>query len=237
MMRCESCSYENPPGLARCQACNAHLPPITCPHCNFRNPPDHTFCGQCGQAVDTGREPGRERRRVQQASSTYILSIVGFGAILVVASVAYPWYFLGDHTAVQASDVTMFNQLDTGWSWFPGLPLLLIILSASLSTFLVMLAIHRKVSPVAAVFPGLVNMLCLIWLWQGLIAGRPGPGDHELTPMLATVGAIVVLVGGALMAGPLLSRQRNSASAISGGTLRGDTSERAGLRRSSEPRQ
>ena len=132
--------------------------------------------------------------------------VIGFGAILAVASAAYPWYFLGDQAEFEASRVSIFHQFTFGWDWFPGLPLVLIVLSVSLATFLSILAQHGKASPVPVIFLGLISLVSSLWLWQGLLLDRPNPGELELSPMLATIGAIIVLVGASLMARSFFSR-------------------------------
>ena len=209
-MRCDYCKFSNPPGVAVCQVCGARLPGVTCARCYFENPPAHTYCGQCGQSLTSPGETGEAQTppgRVFEHRPTSLVALVGFGAILAVASVAYPWYLLGDQARVQGTPASMFYQLSTGWEWFPGLPLILIIVSSTLSTFLSILATHGRPHPVSGVLLGIVSLLSVIWLWQGIVAQRSEAWDQELTPMLATIGAIIVLVGAALTARGLLSRR------------------------------
>ena len=205
-MRCDFCKFNNPPGVAWCQGCGARLPGLPCARCYFENPPDHTYCGRCGQALTVAREPEQQQGRVYESVPTSIVSVVVFGAILAVASVVYPWYLLGNQTAAEDAPGSIFHQVAVGWSWFPGVPLLLIILSATLSTALAILAHRGKVHPAPSLFLGLVSLLSAIWLWQGIVTGTPNPGEWELAPMLATIGAIIVLVGGSMTARPLLRR-------------------------------
>ncbi len=212
---CALCSFENPPGHIYCGSCGQSLTIEA-------EPEPQQLIGYEDVSTMAREEEGNienyetdiaPQSKIQQAQGKDdekwplpLVTIVGFGAILAVATVAYPWYSLGDEDALQTSSASMFNQLETGWSWFPGVPIVLIILSATLSTFFSILTQHGKVSPVPLVFFGLVSLVSAIWLWQGLVYGKPIPSDGEIAPVLATIGAIIVLVGGTAMAGRLMSR-------------------------------
>ena len=205
-MRCDFCKATNPTGVTQCQVCGARLSAVVCDRCYFENPPDHTFCGQCGQALTPTQAPSSQRGSVIEFKPVPVVAIVGFGAILAIASVAFPWYFLGDQSSTEATPITISTLLDIGWNWFPGVPLLLIMVSAALSTFLTILGSHGKPHPVLTVLLGLASLASALWLWQGMVAAQPNLGNEELTPMLATIGAIIVLVGGSMTARALLAR-------------------------------
>lgn len=188
---------------------------LACPHCGFANLPDSNYCGRCGLSLFDSEslekpEPLPEGMGVQERSSQSRLPspiyIIGFGAVLAVASVAYPWYIIGDPADVIASPVSIRQQLDTGWDLFPGLPLLLITLSASLSTFLAIMANNGRTYPVISVLTGLFTLVSATWLWSGVVVNDSSTSDTELTPMLATVGAIILMVGATITALPLLKR-------------------------------
>ena len=212
-MRCEFCRFSNPPEAIYCQVCNARLPGVVCARCNFQNSPDNSYCGQCGQPLtkETGDQPEPPRGRVSEERtpedrSTSVVSLILFGAVLAAATVAFPWYLLGDDAAAESAAISVSDQIEVGWSLFPGLPLVLVLASACFSTIIAILSHYRRISPLFSIIPGLVGLTAAIWLWQGLVMDTPRPGDIEFTPMLATIGAIIALVGGALMARPLLSR-------------------------------
>ena len=212
-MRCEFCKFSNPPGADYCQVCNARLSGLVCARCYFENSPDNSYCGRCGQPLtrEIGDQPKPPRGKVSEVRtsedrSTSVVSIILFGAILAAATVAFPWYLLGDDAAAGSANISVSDQIEAGWSLFPGLPLALILVSASFSTIIAILSHYRRTSPVVSIIPGLVSLMAAIWLWQGLVMDTPRPGDIEFTPMLATIGAIIALVGGALMARPLLAR-------------------------------
>ena len=212
-MRCEFCRFSNPPGTVYCQVCNARMPSVACALCKFENPPDNSYCGQCGQPMtrETGDQPEPPRGRVSEERtpeerSTSVVYLILFGAVLAAATVAFPWYLLGDDAAAESAAISVSDQIETGWSLFPGLPLVLVFASACFSTIIALLSHYRRVSPVIPMSSGLVGLMAAIWLWQGLVMDTPRPGDIEFTPMLATIGAIIALVGGALMARPLLTR-------------------------------
>ena len=212
-MRCQFCKFSNPPGAVYCQVCNARLAGVVCTRCYFENSPDNSYCGQCGQPLtrEIGDQPEPPRGRVSESRAledrpTSVVSLILLGAILAAATVAFPWYLLGDDAAAESAAISVSDQIEAGWSLFPGLPLVLILVSASVSTIIAVLSHYRSISPLASIISGLVSLITAIWLWQGLVIDTPRPGDIEFTPMLATIGAIIALVGGALMARPLLAR-------------------------------
>ncbi len=198
-MRCEFCRFSNPPGAVYCQVCNARLLGLV--------------CGRCGQPLtrEIGDQPEPLRGRVSEVRtpedrSISVVPLILLGAILAAATVAFPWYLLGDDAATESAAISVSDQIEAGWSLFPGLPLVLVFVSASFSTIFAILSHYRSISPLASITSGLVSLIAAIWLWQGLVIDTPRPGDIEYTPMLATIGAIIALVGGALMARPLLAR-------------------------------
>lgn len=190
---------------------------VTCPHCGFENLPNSNYCGRCGLSIfdtdpveDEHHEPLPEGMGEQEKpTQSRLLSpiyIIGFGAVLAIASVAYPWYIIGDPADVIENPVSIRQQFDSGWDLFPGLPLMLITLSASLSTFLAILANNGRSYPVVSVLTGLLTLVAATWLWSGVVVSSTSTSDTELTPMLATVGAIILMVGAATAALPLLRR-------------------------------
>ncbi len=184
---------------------------VTCPHCGFANLPNSNYCGRCGLSI-FGTEPVEapegmgEQEPPKQNRLPAPIYIIGFGAVLAVASVAYPWYIIGDPTAVIENPVSLQQQLDAGWDLLPGLPLLLITLTASMSTFLAILANNGKSYPVISVLTGLMTLVSATWLWSGVVVSSASTSDTELTPMLATIGAIILMVGATTAAIPLIRR-------------------------------
>ncbi|HVG09676.1 MAG TPA: adenylate/guanylate cyclase domain-containing protein [Thermoanaerobaculia bacterium] len=55
-MKCQQCTFENPPGMKFCGQCGAKLAPL-CPSCGTENPPGFKFCGECGKALLTPEVP------------------------------------------------------------------------------------------------------------------------------------------------------------------------------------
>lgn len=213
-MRCDFCKFSNPPGVVTCQSCGARLPGVACSRCYFENPPDNRYCGRCGQPLSDFEQSeqlqpagrGSDQGRVYEAVPTSVVYVVGLGAILVVASLIYPWYILGDQAAVNDAPASFLNQFSAGWQWFPGVPMVVIIVSAILSTVLAILANKGKIHPAPCLMLAIVSLLAAIWLWQGLATGEANPAEWELAPMLVTIGAIILLVGSSMTARPLLRR-------------------------------
>ena len=210
-VQCLLCNFENPPDHLYCGGCGQALtidrmpePPAV----TSEDAPDDSSEQEIyvGGSVSSKVSENQPKETTFDGTSVPVEYVIGFGAILAVASAAYPWYFLGDQAEFETIRVSIFHQFTSGWDWFPGLPLILIVLSSSLATFLSTLAQHGKASPVPAIFLGLISLISSLWLWQGLLLDRPNPGELELAPMLATIGAIIVLVGGSLMARRFFSR-------------------------------
>ena len=219
-MRCSNCNFDNVAGMATCQVCGSSLIGEPCERCGFDNPPDYRFCGSCGRSLVEPEEPApvtevasavaRPPRRpadtrpstAQQLSrGPSPIALIGFGAILALGSIAFPWYLFG---ATQASEgQSLSNILETGWQWFPGVPLLLIAASTIASTLAGLLGSLARARPIVAVVAGMVTLIAATWLWQGYSGPSDGSGADTLGPttgaMLATVGAIVLVAAGLWM--------------------------------------
>ena len=128
------------------------------------------------------------------------LAVVGLGATLAVASAAYPWYLLDSPAAPPG--VSIAQQLAFGWSWFPGLPLVVLAASTCLVTLLSLLAYHGRPYPVPCILASLLGLISALWLGEGLVGGVARGGEGEMAPTLATVGTILALVGAFLVHRP-----------------------------------
>ena len=225
-MRCSHCDFENLPGVATCQVCSSPLTGTACQRCGFENPPDYRFCGGCGQSlvgpnpaepateVFTVRAPGPRRTPPDSVSAPDAssdsgpppIALIGFGAVLALGSIAFPWYLFG---ATQGSEEqSLSNILESGWRWFPGVPLVLIALSTIISTLGALVPTLTRARPFVAVVAGMVTLVSATWLWQGYSA--PAVESDVLEPttgaMLATVGAIILVAAGLWMLRSLRSR-------------------------------
>lgn len=207
-MRCPYCKASNAPGETWCRVCGAWLQGQECPQCHHHNPPGYNFCGLCGRPLGPGLAPPDEAEDasdqvvvVTSRGVTPVL-IIGFGAVLALASVAFPWYVLSQSEGQDYP--TLFQQLAEGWELFPGVPLVLIGVASIVSALLGIMAGRGKPRPVASVVTGIIGLISVAWLWQGLqaqVVGRAvGAVPVETGPMLAAIGAIIIVVGGALIA-------------------------------------
>ena len=209
--QCPHCGFANVPGRSTCQLCGTQLPVVVCGRCNFINPSGYLYCGQCGQILTESTVPAQSPRepavftsvppdRPSQNSSqvTSPLALIGFGAILALASAAYPWYFFGWYRGPE--DVTLTQILEKGWSWFPGIPLVLIIISTIISSFVALTGKGRNVTALIAVGSGLITLLAAAWLWQSYPQPLTGVTNNDIVqaagPMLAVVGGIIIIATG-----------------------------------------
>jgi len=137
--------------------------------------------------------------------------VVGFGATVAVASVVSAWYFMGGSPVSETALADMTLEAMERWTLFPGLPILLVTVGSLLSTFLAILVSQGRPYPVASIGVGLVTLLGASWLWNGLVlslpAGTVGFDVAETGPILTTIGAIILVVGAAMTAPALSSRE------------------------------
>ena len=219
-MRCSHCNFDNVAGVTICQVCNNSLEGVACERCGFENPAYYRFCGECGQSlvespdsdgitevVTAAPRPARRPAEASQSTAQQLssgpspIALIGFGAILALGSIAFPWYLFG---ATQSSEgQSLSNILETGWQWFPGVPLILIAISTIMSTLAGVLNSLARVRPIVAVVAGMVTLIAATWLWQGYSGPADGSGSDALGPttgaMLATIGAIVLVAAGLWM--------------------------------------
>jgi len=138
--------------------------------------------------------------KTAEAKQTSPAALIGFGAVLALASAATPWYLLGAPTSPKAVGATISDLLALGWQWFPGLPLSLIAVGTVMSTFLALLAGRNRAHPMACVAVGLFVLLNATWLGLGF-GGPPPAAPVEAVPpstgaSLAIIGAIVIVASG-----------------------------------------
>ena len=237
-MRCAHCSFDNVPGVTTCQVCANPLAGQACSRCGFHNPPDYRFCGGCGQSLEEaepepkrrvtetlrrvapppvqGAEPGPETKRAGRSEPPPPILLVGFGAILALASVAFPWYLFGDSEG--SAEQSLAQILESGWEWFPGVPLALIAICTLSTTFIAILGdaqvsvvrLSARTRPALAVALGIVTLFSATWLWLGYQSPESENISTSVAPatgaMLAAVGAIVLIGTGLWMYQALRSR-------------------------------
>ena len=206
-MRCSHCDFDNLPGAATCQVCESRLPTVECHRCHFQNPPEDLYCGGCGHELPTDAdddgapdpEPPMLLEPIPPAPETPTpaspIALVGFGAILALGSAAFPWYLLGSSRDPEEQSLTQI--LETGWEWFPGIPLVIIGVSTVLSTFIAIFGGSSSTRPLASIVLAMATLFAAGWLWMGFNSPQTWATEGGFTPaagaMLATVGAIVLV--------------------------------------------
>lgn len=231
-MRCSHCNFDNVVGVINCQVCGERLElkSVVCHRCNFNNSAGQRFCGQCGALLDpdgVGQpvtsslplpEPAPVSKPIPGApKETSPVVLIGFGAVVALASVAYPWFIFGSSPANSPETITLSTNLSQRPQWFPGAPLIAIALSVVCSTFTNIIERWSKVRPYVSILSGLLILFSAAWLWQGYqpatsrVTKTPIPG--EMSAALVVIGGIIITVGGlwALhrrQQGPLRSRRR-----------------------------
>ena len=225
-LRCDTCHFENAPGMNFCQACGTVLGDSKCPQCGVVNPEDVIVCGFCrcpiartASASPAVRLDIRESvapRRTKAPEEPSPAALIGFGAVLSLAAAAYPWYMLGGVEPGPEQRATIAQLLEAGWRGFPGVPLTLIAIAAVTSTMVSVLKELATVRPAVAVLSGLVMLLSAGWLSQGLGRMQTAASD-PWTPatgaILVAIGAIVLLAAGLYPWGHQRAERLSQASA------------------------
>ena len=152
---------------------------------------DAHHCQACGQSllesaavIESLAPPAPTARAYTERLSP--AALVGFGAVLSLAVAVYPWYVF-DGAALSQQQASLFQLLAEGWAGFPGIPLMAIVIASVTAS-----AVCSVCPPVAAL-SGSVTLLSGVWLGTG-----PAGDPTALTTgaVLATIGAIIVIVGG-----------------------------------------
>ena len=204
-MRCAHCNFDNLPGVEFCNICGTPTERIKCPRCDTVNSLESTNCAFCGFELQMETTSGGTIEVLESTppAATTVGSrdpspaaLIGFGAIISLAASAYPWYLFGSD---QGQPATLSELLEVGWRVFPGTPLVLIVISAIVSTTASLAHGLHSVRGPAAVFSGLVTLLSATWLGGGIARLQSGPADSALPitgATLQTIGAIVLIATG-----------------------------------------
>lgn len=176
-----------------------------CRRCGVMNPGGSDRCGLCGHSfpqrrvkVSSSKRPDilesiAPRIPMPRPDAPATAALIGFGAVLSLATASYPWYAFGDN---QAASSTLFQLLEVGWNSFPGLPLALIAGAAVKSALVSMVPELGRARAVIVVSAGLVALLSAAWLSQGFAqaqAGVMGVAEPATGATLVTIGGIVVI--------------------------------------------
>ena len=189
---CATCHSENLAEAPFCQSCGMLLGGQDCPKCDQTNQSDAHHCRACGNSLREWADicesvaPRAPATRVY-AGGLSPTALVGFGAVLSLAAVAYPWYVFGADGATASQQASLFQLLAEGWVVFPGVPLVAIVV-ASLTSSVVC-----SICPPVAALLGFVALLSGAWLGTGPVGD---PAMLTTGAVLAMVGAIVVMAGG-----------------------------------------
>jgi hypothetical protein len=128
--------------------------------------------------------------------------VMVLGVILAVSSAISPWYISGGLSDVDMSNTRVTFQTMGGWSAFPGLPLMLIIVGSAVSAVLTIAGAGAQGYRVVSMAAALVSLFSATWLWYGLVGSLPSGGEsfvaQETGPMLVTIGSIVLVGVGAI---------------------------------------
>ncbi len=189
---CATCHSENLAEAPFCQSCSMLLGGVDCPKCDHTNQTDARHCRACGNSLQEWADIRESVAPRAPATRVYAgglspTALVGFGAVLSLAAVAYPWYVFGADGATLSQQASLFQLLAEGWVGFPGVPLVAIVVAALTSS-----AVCSICPPVAAL-SGFVTLLSGAWLGTGLVGD---PAVLTTGAVLAMVGAIVVMASG-----------------------------------------
>jgi len=219
-MRCPECGFDNPDDTKFCTNCGTKLeaaassptptaPTSFCPQCGAQIRPEARFCDQCGQ--DLKQATTRVASAPPQVERAFPLPNViaaGVGAVMMLVSLAIPWYtirYLGASSDVSASD--LLTETGNGGPIWAGsaLPLILMIIFASLVLLSVLFSIWKKVATKSLwASLGTVCTLCVVgnagyilwWLHDSPWYGGAWINIVQAGSALAFAGALVVSFSG-----------------------------------------
>ena len=212
-MRCPHCNFDNLSGVESCIVCGNRMKDVVCPRCDAANSVDSTNCVICGFKLQTVTNSRGEKGGVLESKPSVAttlgsqnpspgshdpspVALIGFGAIISVATAAYPWYLFGDD---QSELTTISELLEVGWRGFPGTPLALIVISAIVSITASLVHGLNNIRAPTVVVSGLVTLMSATWLGEGIARLQSGSVDSTLPitgAILQTIGAIVLITTG-----------------------------------------
>ena len=164
---CPQCSSPVSLETQFCSQCGAKLV-NACPKCGSEVTPGTRFCRQCGQDLSGGVI--RQAARVTPGKRAFLLANIiaaGVGAIMMLVSLAVPWYAMRLHEVsinISASDLLT----DTGSYPAPSfagsaLPLIFMIIFASIALFSVAYSLYKQTATKALwACLGTLSALCVI---------------------------------------------------------------------------
>jgi len=208
---CPQCGSEVSPQAKFCGQCGATLANV-CPGCGSEFTPGTRFCGQCGQ--DLTREAlavaPRVAPRVKRALPLVTIA-AGIGAILMLISLAVPWYIWRDLWGPVQSDLTasfLINPPECSGSECPnwvgrGFPIVLVIVCASIALISVAYCLFRKGATKRLwIGLGALSALCVAGNAIYMFLFVRDFVDVELNiaagSILALIGALVLLFSGVI---------------------------------------
>ncbi len=227
---CTNCGSVVDQGSKFCGACGTPVvtQQLRCPHCKSKVDQNDRFCGDCGNSVSIEAATSIvEGNRIDTAAQTEgpvrtHKSIVSAsaGAIMMLVSLAIPWYrgsfVTGDqywdisHETVNATDflsssawqtAEWYDYYDTVWTLF-SLPIILFMVLASITAISCFYSYKKSVnSTILWILLGDLAVLCVVisaayffWLEYQV--------DYELTnviypgSVMALLGALIVKFSG-----------------------------------------
>ena len=208
-MHCRHCKFNNLPGVEFCISCETPIGSVVCPRCDAVNSMGSGNCVFCGfelqeqttsGTTSAGKtdilESGPPAPTTAGSQEPSLVAFIGFGAIVSLAAAAYPWYLFGSD---QGQPTTLSELLEVGWTGFPGTPLVLIAISAFVSTTVSLAPGLNSIRAPTVVLSGLVTLASASWVAEGIARLQSGSVDSTLPitgTVLQTIGAIVLIATG-----------------------------------------
>jgi hypothetical protein len=203
-MECPKCQFDNREGVKYCERCGTKLE-LVCPKCRTVLSLDTRFCGQCGEKLI----PIQKTTDVTSASllkvPLFTQVAVALGSIMILASLALPWYSGHIFDWDVRGLLSVANWADHEDLLGLALPVVFVIVFASFGLLSVFWSLLR-VEPGGRFWmkfwmcTGILTIVCLLLnsIYASLWLSRPFGYDFESGFVLALVGTITVL-GGAVL--------------------------------------
>jgi len=203
-MDCYKCQFDNPEGVKYCEQCGTKLE-LVCLKCRTALPLDSRFCNRCGERLipiqRTTKLPSGSLPKVPLFAQV----TVALGSIMILASLALPWYSGHIYDWGVRGLLSVVNWADHEDLLGLALPLVFVIVFASfnlLSVFwsLIRVKVGVKFWIKVWICTGTLTIFCLLLnsIYASLWFSRPFGYDFESGFILALVGTIIVF-GGAVL--------------------------------------
>jgi len=203
-MKCRRCKSDNREGVKYCEQCGTELE-LVCPKCGTVLHLDARFCGHCGERLISAEKTTNQTLASRLKVPPLTQVAVALGSIMILASLALPWY--SGHIADWSVRglLSIANWADHEDLIGLVLPVVFVILFASFTLLSVFWSLLRarpgkRFWTRVWMSMGILTIVCLLLnsIYASFWFSRPFGYDFESGFVLTLLGTIILLVGAVL---------------------------------------